>query len=319
MVAAAGGAPGRHHPHPGGHLTAHRGGRAGQRDQHRRRRAQRADVLVPDQLEDDGRIHLAQADVGARGRRHRPGVGPAVSVEHGQRPQVRRAHRHRQVQQGADGIDGGVPVRDHDALGAGRRAAGVVDRDQVALADLRPGEAGLGGGHRRLVVEPARARVPIQGHVVLDTRHPVADAVHRRQVLLGHAEHRGAGVVHDVDEVLAGQPVVDRHQHGADLRHGVEGLQLRVRVRRDRGHPVALRHAQALQCGGPPVAALEELLVVQPEVTVDDRLPVTVQPAGTAGEIQGRQWRFHACDSGMGPRPPRTSPRRRRQQSPTSL
>ena len=205
----------------------------------------------------------------------------------------------------------GVPVRDHDALRACRGAAGVVDRDQVPFGDLRPVEAGIGGRHRRLVVEPAvpgAGRAPVQGHVVLYPGHPVADAVHRRQVLLGHAEHGGAGVVHDVDEVLRGQPVVDRHQDGAELRHRVEGLQLRVRVRRDRGHPVALRHAEPLQRRGPAVAAIEELPVGQPEITVDDRLPVCVQPAGTAGEVQRRQRRFHACDSDTRFRPAGAGP-----------
>ena len=41
-------------------------------------------------------------------------------------------------------------------------------------------------------------------------------------------------------EVAGNQAVVDRHQHRADLRDGVERLELGVRVWRDIGHPVAL-------------------------------------------------------------------------------
>jgi len=64
-----------------------------------------------------------------------------------------------------------------------------------------------------------------------------------------------------------------------------------------------LRHAHLLQRRGPAVAPIEELPVGQPEIAVDDRLPVCVQPAGTAGEVQRRQWRFHdpIVTAGRGP------------------
>jgi hypothetical protein len=230
------------------------------------------------------------------GGRHRPGVGPAVSVEHGQSPQVPLAHGHRQVQQRADRVDRGVPVRDHDALRARGRPARVVDREQVPFADLRPLEAGIGRGDGGLVVEPAGRPVlsapvltssTLEGHEVAHARHLVADTVHGLQVVAVGADHGGPRVVHDVDEVLRRQPVVDRHQDGPDLRHGVEGFQLRVRVRRDRGHAVRLRHAQPLQRRGPAVAAIEELPVRQAKLAVDDRLAVSVQPARPAGEVQG--------------------------------
>src|SRR3546814_6012347 len=48
------------------------------------------DALVTDQWVDHGRIDAAQADVGAAGRSHRPGVGPAVAVEHRQGPEIDR-------------------------------------------------------------------------------------------------------------------------------------------------------------------------------------------------------------------------------------
>ena len=43
-----------------------------------------------DQREDHRRVDLAQADMGAADGGDRPGVGPAVAVEHRQRPQIDR-------------------------------------------------------------------------------------------------------------------------------------------------------------------------------------------------------------------------------------
>ena len=96
------------------------------------------------------------------------------------------------------------------------------------------------------------------------------------------------------------EPVVDRHQHRADLRHGVERLELRVRVRRDVRHPVAWLHAEPLQRRRPAVAAIEELRVGQPQVAIDHRLASGVQPARAASELQRREWRFHGLLEGSG-------------------
>ena len=73
-----------------------------------------------------------------------------------------------------------------------------------------------------------------------------------------------AAVVDDICEVFGGQPVVDRHQHRADLRHGVERFELSVRVRRDIGHPVAGRDIQLLQGVRPAVATIKELRIAEP-------------------------------------------------------
>ena len=237
-------------------------------------------------------LNLAQADVRAARGGHRPGERPPVGVKHRQRPQVTVADAEAQVQQGADGVHRGVPVCDHHALGPRRGAAGVVDRQQVPLADLRPGERRPRVADQRLVVQPAGTRA-LERDEVPHAGHLVADRVDRVQVVAVHAEHRGTRVVDHVDEVFRGEPVVHRHEHGAELRHRVERLELRVRVRRDRGDPVALADAERLQGARPAVAAVEELLVGEPEVAVDDGLARAVQAAGAAGELKRGQRRFH--------------------------
>jgi tricorn protease len=218
------GRPGGHHAHPGRDLAAHRGGRAGQRDQHRRRRAQPGHSLLADQPEHLGRVHLRQADVGARGRRHGPGVGPAIGMEHGQRPQVPLADADRQVQQRSDDVERGVAVRDHHALGPRRGTAGVVDREQVPLLDIGPGEGRVRGGDRGLVVDPPLMAAAVQRDEVTDAGQVAADGVDHVQVAGASADHAGAGVVQDEAVVVGGQPVVDRHQDRAERRHRVERL-----------------------------------------------------------------------------------------------
>ena len=293
MVAAAGGAPAVITRTPAGTSPrAPAGGRVGQRDQHRGRGAQPAHPFAGDQREDLRGLNLAQADVRAARGGHRPGERPPVGVEHRQRPQVTVADAEAQVQQGADGVHRGVPVRDHHALGPRRGAAGVVDRQQVPLADLRPGERRPRVADQRLVVQPAGTRA-LERDEVPHAGHLVADRVDRVQVVAVHAEHRGTRVVDHVDEVFRGEPVVHRHEHRAELRHRVERLELRVRVRRDRGDPVALADAERLQGARPAVAAVEELLVGEPEVAVDDGLARAVQAAGAAGELKRGQRRFH--------------------------
>ncbi len=64
--------------------------------------------------------------------------------------------------------------------------------------------------------------------------------VHGVEVVgVGHDDTRAA-VVEDVGEVVGGQPVVDGHEHRADLRDGVEGFELGVGVGGDGGDAVPL-------------------------------------------------------------------------------
>ena len=63
--------------------------------------------------------------------------------------------------------------------------------------------------------------------------HQVADGIDSIEVIFMHAHDLSAAVVEDVSEVGGGQAVIDRHNHRTDLRHGVEGFEVRMGVRRD--------------------------------------------------------------------------------------
>ena len=121
---------------------------------------------------------------------------------------------------------------------------------------------------------------------MLDAAELVADAVDGVEVIGVDAQDLGARVRGDVDEVVGGQAVVDRHEHRADLRHGVERLELLVRVRRDVGDTVALLHAHPLQGRRPAVAAIEELLVGEAQVAVDDGLAVRRTASATVARTR---------------------------------
>ena len=82
---------------------------------------------------------------------------------------------------------------------------------------------------------------------MLDPRDLIPDAVDRFQVLVAGADDRRAGVVDDVGKVVDGQAVVDRDEDGADLRDGVEGLELLMDVRRDVGDAITLVDAELLE------------------------------------------------------------------------
>src|ERR1700694_4682547 len=127
--------------------------------------------------------------------------------------------------------------------------------------------------------------------------HPaqlVADGVDGVQVIRVHAQDLGARVRGDVDEILCRQAIVDRHEDGTDLRHGIERFKLLVHVRSDVGNTITLLDAHALQGRRPAVAPLEELLVGEAEVSVDDALPIPVKLPRPSCELQRCKRGLHA-------------------------
>ena len=167
----------------------------------------------------------------------------------------------------------------------------MVSRSRSSMA----GRATLlrrGGGQQLLVVAPPVARA-LQGDDVLDGGALAADAVDQLEVVGVRADHPGAAVAQDVLHLRGVEPVVDGHEHGADLGHAVERLQVGGGVRRDVRDAVALPDAQPLQRRGPAVAALAELRVGAAHLAVDHGLALRVQGAGPAHELERRECGFH--------------------------
>ena len=128
---------------------------------------------------------------------------------------------------------------------------------------------------------------------MLDATQLVADPVHGFEVVGVDAQHLGPGMRGDVHEVVGREAVVDRHQHGSHLGHGVKRLELLVRVRRDVRDTVPLLDAHRLQGRGPPVAAREELFVGQPQVAIDHPFAIAIQLACPSRELERCQRGLH--------------------------
>src|SRR5207249_4810885 len=142
------------------------------------------------------------------------------------------------------------------------------------------------------VFQPAVA-LSFQSDEVFDRRKIPADPVHRFEIVRVRAHDPRARVLDDVREVVRRQSVIDWYDDGADLRHGVERLEHRVRVWRDVGDAIAGTDGKALQRAGPSVAPIEELLIGVAVRAVDDRFMMRIEAPGAARELERREGNFH--------------------------
>ena len=72
-------------------------------------------------------------------------------------------------------------------------------------------------------------------------------------------------------KVAGSKTVIERHKHGANLRHAKKAFEHPVRVRRKDGHAIALAHAQGQKRVTQTVGALPQLSIGELLGLVDDR------------------------------------------------
>ena len=130
------------------------GGRGDQHVENGRRPAHMRDAMLDDHRKDQSGIDLAQADVSAAHRHHRPRETPAVAMEHRQGPQIDGLRRHRPGQDVADRLEKRAAMVIDHALRVAGRARCVVERDRAAFVGWRrPGEPRIALGDEVLVLE----------------------------------------------------------------------------------------------------------------------------------------------------------------------
>src|SRR5712692_9361607 len=185
-------------------------------------------------------------------------------------------------------------MRNHHALGSRGCATGVVDRQQIALANLRTIEPASCFLNQRFVIEPPRT-LSFEGNEVFDTRKLRSNAIDRRQIISVRTDDTRAAVIDEVNEIVCYQTVIQRHQHRADLRRRVKRFELRVRVWREVSHAVTLANAELLQCRRPAIAAIEKLRVRPTRFAVDDRNSFRIELARPARKVQRCQRSLHLC------------------------
>ncbi len=193
---------------------------------------------------------------GVAGReRHVPGI----AVE-------QRRHRHHHFEHAVavigeepegtahEGLQDQRPVRIDDALGVAGRAGGVADRRRTALVERGPGEIPLilGGDQCFVAMDVRQLRfrhVAGVGHddVADDTGEARRDRLGDRQRQPVDEQPAILGMIDDVDELFGEQPGIDRVQHGAAARRGVEHLEVSVGVPSQRRDRRALADTEAVQ------------------------------------------------------------------------
>ena len=286
------------------HLGLERLGLVGADDRRQdgRRGAQVGDALLGQRVPDRLGLDLRQADVLGAHRRDRPRIGPAVAVEHRERPQVARARRQARLGDHAQRVQVGAAVVGHHALRAAGRARGVVDRDQRALVLGALEVDRVGVGEQLLVVGVLVALLDPD-----DPRRVVAELLERRvERLLQRPvgdQHLRPAVLEDVGVLGRGEARVERHQHAADAGHGVVQLEHRRDVGQQHREAVAGLDAELVADGGGGAADAVVVLGVGPACACPRR------PRG-APSTRRRCARGSAAGSGRSWRPPRPALRR---------
>ena len=95
-------------------------------------------------------------------------------------------------------------------------------------------------------------------------------------------------MLHDVGQLVGGQPGVQRHQHSARCGQRGERLEVAVPVGRQQSDAIPWSHSERHQAGGEAVAPFGELGIVHDALAVDHRDPVTETPAGVGNGIGQR-------------------------------
>src|SRR5205085_7773318 len=88
-----------------------------------------------------------------------------------------------------------------------------------------------------------------------------SNAIDPFKVIYVRTDDTRATVLNQIRKIVGGQPIVQRDQNGADLRHGVKRFQLRMGIGGDVSDAVAFFHTERLQRRRPRVAPIEKLLV----------------------------------------------------------
>ena len=252
------------------------------------------DAVRVDAAEDLGAVDLADHDVTAAHAGHRVRHPPSVAMEHRQGVEVDVAVVHAGLPAEDSGVDPAVAVRELHALGPRRRAARVVDRRGGVLV-----------GIPRLGLDALTEQLPVR---VGADHEPVLRADGRQRVVeLGVDEqHRGAGVLDDVPDLVGVEPEVDGHEDPARSADPEERHEQSGGIRRDDRDSLADADPEVVQGGGLGARELAHAPVGQLSERrgrlvglVDDADPVAVHECGALQEVVDRQRHPH-------PGPPRT-------------
>ena len=236
--------------------------------------------------------------MGAADRGHRPGVAPAVAVEHRQGPEVDRARRQRPHHDVADRFEEGPPVMVDDALRVTGGPRGVVERDRRALIGRRrPREVVGARGQERFVLDLAEpvAWALVERVVDLDDQRLSAKLLEggsdRGGELPVGQQDLGFTVLEDVGDRARVEPRVDRVEHGPDHGDAEVRVERRRHIRQDGRHGIARADAAAGECRGQAPSPQVEVAIHDAPIAVDHRHALRIDRRGAREKPERAQRR----------------------------
>src|SRR5207249_8002199 len=122
-------------------------------------------------------------------------------------PQVTIGAAHGLMDEGADRIHPGVAMGDHHAFRTRGSAASIIDREQISLANFGANKFSRTGFDRTFVVQPVFS-VSGQSDEVFYVRKARTNAVDRAEIIAVCANHAGAAVIDEVNEIIRGQAII---------------------------------------------------------------------------------------------------------------
>ena len=253
------------------------------------------DAFVADGVPSGFGFHAAQADIDPGAFGDGPGEGPAVAMEHRQRPEVDRVVRHSPGQDVADRVQmGAAMVVDH-ALRVARCAGCVAEGNRVPLVGwVLPVIRRIALGQERFVGDRSH-QVAVRPGRIVDVDHQRFFVQHRqsrfdnrRKLPVGDQNPSTAVLQHEGDG-LGVEAGVQRVQHRPAHRHAEMRLVHRGRVGQHHGHGVVLADAPPRQSGRQPPAPRIGLRPGVPLRAMHDRWLVRVDISRPLDEGQRGQ------------------------------
>jgi hypothetical protein len=134
-------------------------------------------------------------------------------MKHRQRPEITIGTRHGSIEERADRIHPGIAVGDHHALRTRGGAAGVIDCEQISLANVRTNKFSRARVDHCFVVEPGRiqlrtADVKAQSHEVFNLGKLFANTIDRSKIIAVCADYPRTTMIHQVNEVVRCQAII---------------------------------------------------------------------------------------------------------------
>ena len=225
-----------------------------------------------------------------------PGEGPAVAVEHRQRPQIDAARGDAEGEIIAERVQVGAAVVAHHALRVAGGARGIAERNRVPLVvGVADRIIRVAGGKESLVFGVADdlagggQRVVDADHQGLFALQQVERRARHRGEFAVDQEHAGFPSAQDEGDDRRVEPGVDGADHAAGHRDAVMRLQHGRDVGRKHGNGVAAADAVGGQRGGEAAAAFEQLRIGDAAVAMHHGKPVREHAGGAHQEGDRRQ------------------------------